>query len=263
MRASTSEGGLGLGHFAPGSGQTQAHGNMNQSGGMFDMLADVQGEYISPPHESAGAGAGYFTLNPAYMGGEALSLSGASSPRANHLSLHQQQQQQLHQQQQQPTHRTTRQTARGGSSASASTSLESTSPAHRYTSLPYPLASPPLAFEVGPASNIGHGTAVPPAGHTTAARSSRADSTGQTSDRPQRPTLHRTRTSQSSNGTGKDAEKEKAEASAKSAAKRASKACENCRLRRRKCSEQRPCKACVDIGLGGSCTFRAKARPNR
>lgn len=45
--------------------------------------------------------------------------------------------------------------------------------------------------------------------------------------------------------------------------KRASKACENCRIRRTKCTGGQPCRACLDLGIQGSCMVRAKARPNR
>lgn len=88
-----------------------------------------------------------------------------------------------------------------------------------------------------------------------------------TAERPIRPTFSRRKTSASSGG--QSAGKDEVLAAigegqpSKAGPKRASKACENCRLRRRKCSEQRPCKACVEIGLGASCVFRAKARPNR
>jgi hypothetical protein len=45
--------------------------------------------------------------------------------------------------------------------------------------------------------------------------------------------------------------------------RRTSKACENCRVRRTKCSGGKPCSACLELGLGVSCEVRAKARPNR
>lgn len=45
--------------------------------------------------------------------------------------------------------------------------------------------------------------------------------------------------------------------------RRISKACENCRVRRTKCSGSIPCSACTDNALEGSCYVREKARPNR
>lgn len=45
--------------------------------------------------------------------------------------------------------------------------------------------------------------------------------------------------------------------------KRTSKACENCRLRRVKCTGDIPCKACLESSITESCHVRVKARPKR
>lgn len=47
------------------------------------------------------------------------------------------------------------------------------------------------------------------------------------------------------------------------ARKRTSKACENCRIRRTKCTGGTPCAACSELGLQSSCLVRQKARPKR
>lgn len=183
------------------------------------MSMGLSAGYVSPPLSGGTAGGTGLVPNPSYSG-DTGGRSGTTSPNAtSHRMAH----------------------SRQGSSSGKAPS--STSPAHRYTSVPYPRDKDRTQSDPH-------------------ARPDRADSSSSIgAERPQRPALHRNRTSASSGG--KDDGKE---AQAKSAAKRASKACNNCRLRRRKCSminDQGPCKACVDIGLGGSCTFRAKARPNR
>jgi hypothetical protein len=45
--------------------------------------------------------------------------------------------------------------------------------------------------------------------------------------------------------------------------KRTSKACENCRLRRVKCTGDIPCRACLESSITESCHVRVKARPKR
>ena len=45
--------------------------------------------------------------------------------------------------------------------------------------------------------------------------------------------------------------------------KRTSKACEFCRVRKRKCDGSRPCSHCVRLGKAHECKIRLKARPNR
>jgi len=45
--------------------------------------------------------------------------------------------------------------------------------------------------------------------------------------------------------------------------KRTSKACENCRLRRVKCTGDIPCRACLESSISESCHVRVKARPKR
>lgn len=45
--------------------------------------------------------------------------------------------------------------------------------------------------------------------------------------------------------------------------KRTSKACENCRLRRVKCTGDIPCTACLESSITESCHVRVKARPKR
>lgn len=45
--------------------------------------------------------------------------------------------------------------------------------------------------------------------------------------------------------------------------KRASKACETCRVRRTKCVGGRPCDPCKALGVADDCIVRVKARPNR
>ena len=44
---------------------------------------------------------------------------------------------------------------------------------------------------------------------------------------------------------------------------RANKACENCRLRKTRCSGVTPCEPCKNAGIEGQCFVRNKARPNR
>lgn len=44
---------------------------------------------------------------------------------------------------------------------------------------------------------------------------------------------------------------------------RANKACENCRLRKTRCSGITPCEPCKSAGIEGQCFVRNKARPNR
>ena len=44
---------------------------------------------------------------------------------------------------------------------------------------------------------------------------------------------------------------------------RKSKACDNCRIRRVKCSGDWPCKPCINLGLQSDCKVRVKARPKR
>lgn len=44
---------------------------------------------------------------------------------------------------------------------------------------------------------------------------------------------------------------------------RTSKACENCRVRRVKCTGDIPCKACLDGAIADTCYVRVKARPKR
>lgn len=44
---------------------------------------------------------------------------------------------------------------------------------------------------------------------------------------------------------------------------RVSKACENCRQRRRKCDGRQPCSTCVKYGQSQQCHLRSKARPKR
>lgn len=44
---------------------------------------------------------------------------------------------------------------------------------------------------------------------------------------------------------------------------RAYKACENCRLRKIRCTGEIPCPACISAEIADKCTVRNKAKPNR
>jgi hypothetical protein len=55
----------------------------------------------------------------------------------------------------------------------------------------------------------------------------------------------------------------RASAAIQSRAKRSSKACESCRVRRTRCSGTVPCDACIANGIATTCQVRIKARPQR